>query len=397
MTKSIGVKVLVSITFCLILLNCFAGTGEAAEAGKAEVIKVGIFGPLTGGAAPWGNAWVHGLRLPLEEINNAGGIRVAGKLYKFEVLAYDNKYSTEESLKLTRKLIYGEKVRILCAYGGAVNVALRGMIEKEGVLCFTSSMDDRVPHPDYPLSFNACLSTLPGTQLFVAARKHFPKIKRAANCARDDEVGRSWVKFAQKYMKEGGITPVGAEYFDKSTKDFTPVLLRVIKTNPDLIDLTGWPAGALIKQGRALGYKGYFAHFGDFMKDSTLSVAGKENVAGTLMAYTVDTPQRSAMIEFKKRYIKTLGEPYDSTAFTYPVGDALVAGIRAADSLEARKIAAALTAGTKFKTPLGIAHFGGKEDFGINNQLMNPLPFCRMNADGQAVLIEEYLPKGYLK
>jgi hypothetical protein len=133
------------------------------------------------------------------------------------------------------------------------------------------------------------------------------------------------------------------------------------------------------------------------MKDSTLSVAGKENVEGSLMAYTVDVPQRPAMIKFKKRYIKTLGEPYDSTAFTYPVGDALLAGIRAADSLEPRKIAAALASGIKFETPLGVAHFGGKEDFGINNQLMNPLPFSQMNADGQAVLIEEYLPKGYLK
>ena len=177
MAKSIGVKVGVVVAFYLILLSCFTSTSEAAEATKAEVIKVGIFGPLTGGAAPWGNAWVHGLRLPLEEINNSGGIKVAGKLYKFEVLSYDNKYSTEESLLLAKKLIYGEKVKILCAYGGAINVALRDMCEKEDVLCFTASMDERVPGPAYPLSFNACLSTLPGTQLFAVLRKHFPDIK----------------------------------------------------------------------------------------------------------------------------------------------------------------------------------------------------------------------------
>jgi hypothetical protein len=65
-----------------------AGLFLAATAWGADGVKFGYSGPLSGGAAKYGKNCEAGMIMAMEEINAKGGITVAGKKYKVEVVSW---------------------------------------------------------------------------------------------------------------------------------------------------------------------------------------------------------------------------------------------------------------------------------------------------------------------
>ena len=83
----------------LMVASMFAGCGakDTAEAPAAEgeaapaAIKLGMCGPLTGGAAVYGTAVQAGMQIAVEEINALGGIQ-------FELNYQDDAHDAEKSV-----------------------------------------------------------------------------------------------------------------------------------------------------------------------------------------------------------------------------------------------------------------------------------------------------------
>lgn len=66
-------KVLAVVMAVALIVTCFAACGGNKDNGAKEIV-IGVSGPLTGGAAQYGNAVVNAAKLAVEEINAAGGI-----------------------------------------------------------------------------------------------------------------------------------------------------------------------------------------------------------------------------------------------------------------------------------------------------------------------------------
>ena len=79
---------------CLMVAGMFAGCGAkeeaAAPASDSAAIKLGMCGPLTGGAAVYGTAVQAGMEIAVEEINALGGIQ-------FELNCQDDEHDTEKA------------------------------------------------------------------------------------------------------------------------------------------------------------------------------------------------------------------------------------------------------------------------------------------------------------
>lgn len=67
-------KILAVLVALTLVVTCFAACGGEKKENKANEIVIGISGPLTGGAAQYGNAVVNAAQLAVDEINAAGGI-----------------------------------------------------------------------------------------------------------------------------------------------------------------------------------------------------------------------------------------------------------------------------------------------------------------------------------
>ena len=122
---------------CVLLLTALAGCGsqkESSESGDSgsETIKIGYFGPLTGGTAQAGQAALNGVQIAVNELNEAGG--VLGK--QLEIVSYDDKSSPEEAVKAATKLVQVDKVNAIFGSLHSANVQAAGpVIEESKTLC----------------------------------------------------------------------------------------------------------------------------------------------------------------------------------------------------------------------------------------------------------------------
>jgi len=175
--------------------------------------------------------------------------------------------------------------------------------------------------------------------------------------------------------------------------DFNPVLLRILAQKPDIISVLASPAGSVglvIKQARELGFKGRFIHIGQIDTSVVANIAGKTNVEGTWVHGYVQNPLPEKIKSWQARYTKKYGE-WNATSIDFAnPAFAFVAAVKKAQSLDQKKIAEALQT-VEFENLWGMAHFGGKEYYGIGNQILYPMPFSEVR-DGVANLVVQLAP-----
>src|SRR5450759_5185647 len=85
----------------------------AGAANAQEMLKIGMIGDLSGAAAVWGKAVQGGVELAAKETNAAGGLKVGGKTYKIEVIAYDDQYNAAKAVTAANRLIDQDGVKFV--------------------------------------------------------------------------------------------------------------------------------------------------------------------------------------------------------------------------------------------------------------------------------------------
>ena len=83
-------KVLAMLMAALMVAAMFTGCGSKKAAGSSDAIKIGMCGPLTGGAAVYGTAVQAGMEIAVEEVNAKGGLQ-------FELNCQDDEHDTEKA------------------------------------------------------------------------------------------------------------------------------------------------------------------------------------------------------------------------------------------------------------------------------------------------------------
>ena len=121
-----AVSLLLALTMALSLTAC-GGSKDASKdtqsgtktasgensSGDAETIKIGLCQPFTGSVAVAGEYSRRGVDLAVEQINDAGGFEVGGKMYKIEIVEEDNEGKPEITNNAYNKLIGQDKVKAI--------------------------------------------------------------------------------------------------------------------------------------------------------------------------------------------------------------------------------------------------------------------------------------------
>jgi branched-chain amino acid transport system substrate-binding protein len=365
----------------------------AAPSGAADVIKFGISTPLSGPAAPWGIPHKNATELIFDEVNAQGGLDVGGKKYKLEVIAYDHKYVIAEGVATVNRLIAKDGVKYISILGGAVAKANEEAINESGSLGLTLAYAEGLVSPKNSLTFQ-CFPAPPETTTFWKwIKEKHPQIKRIASIAPNDDTGWWSVKVETTYVQKLGYDVVAKEYFERVMTDFNPILLRLLAQKPDAISVMASPAGSvglIVKQARELGFKGRFVALHQIDSSVVANIAGRENTEGMWVHGYVQTPLPDKLKSWQQRYTKKFGE-WNATSidFTNPAF-AFVAAVRKAQSLDPKKIAEAMRT-VEFDNLWGKAHFGGKDYYGIGQQIIYPMPFSEVR-DGVATLLLQLPP-----
>ena len=293
-------------------------TMAGAVYAKNPVLKIGFVGVTSGPAASWGISNQRSMETSASWINETGGVKIGGTTYDVEIVAFDDQKDPKRAIAGMEKMA---QEGIHYVVGPNVDdgaAAVRPVAEKKGIMYFPYAF----PKSLYvkPAS-NAVLGMVANYQSGPAIYKYLMKdkgIKSVAFVAANESDPLSQRVGGVAAAKALGLKVVSDNVtYQVDTTDFTPVLLPVVKSKPDLLVLSGAsPANTpqLIRSARELGYTGLIST--ETAQDANVLKEGAGNLAnGFISVGGASTPDLASdkMRDFVKRYTKKFGEYNDES------------------------------------------------------------------------------------
>lgn len=309
----------------------------AGAAMAQQVVHIGFSGPLSGGAAKYGQEVLDGMQMGAADVNQAG-IEVAGKKIRFEIVPLDDKYNPSETAINARRLAQEQQaaVVLLPHSGGGFAVQTSNEQQKLLLLSYTSvpqiSARGNKLTVRIPPEFTSYLNSFIKYEMATYGRK-------VALAATDTDYGKVWVAaFKPAWEAAGGtIVADNAMSYNRAT-DFYSGVSRVLATKPDVMFIGGpsEPTGLIVQQARELGFKGGFIVMDQAKLDEVAKVTGGyaplNGAIGVLPLANDETPNAKAFVE---RFRKSHGgrDPSQEVSLNYTAVYATALAMKLAGSV----------------------------------------------------------------
>ncbi|MBK5243319.1 ABC transporter substrate-binding protein [Clostridium sp.] len=364
MKKKISILLATLMIGTLGLSGCGKETVENVTTG-GDVIKIGVFEPLTGANAGGG-------ALELE------GIKLANKLYpevlgkKVELVILDNKSDKVEAANAAARLVDKEKVTaIIGSWGSSLSMAAGDIIKKGKIPTMGTSCTNPLVTKGNDYYFRVCfIDPFQGT---VMANYAFSTLK-AKKVAIVQEVSNDYAIGLAKYFTDSFIKLTGDQNsivavtnYNTGDQDFTAQLTNLKAKNPDVIFAPGnfTESALVIKQARQLGITAPFIG-GDTWETPAFLEIGKEAVEGSTFStfFATEKPITKESQVFLDAYRKEYDgkEPAAVTALAYDAYIILLDGIKRVGVADSVKLRDELTNTKDFQGAAGVVNFDENRD-----------------------------------
>lgn len=324
-------------------------------AAEPDVIKIGVFQPMTGALAAGGEQTWEGIELAKEEVNE-----VLGK--PIEVVLVDNKSEKVEAANAMARLIDAEGVvGVVGSYGSSLSMAGGEVSEKAGIPVMGCSPTNPLVTKGKDYYFRVCF--IDPFQGAVMANYAVNDVgaKTAAiiqDVAQDYSVALSYF-FREKFIELTGDSKsiVAFTSYQTGDQDFTAQLTNAISKNPDVIFSSGYygEAALLARQARELGYEGVLLG-GDAWDAPELIEIGGDAAEGLVFSTHYDpegatTPTSKKFVDlYEAKYERA---PNAFAALGYDAYMLLVDAIERAGSTDGDAIRDAIAETEKFEGVTG--------------------------------------------
>lgn len=313
-------KKIFSFLFTLALLFSLAACsgGNSAQTAQNEptsapapvnnVFKVGSIGPVTGGAAVYGQAVKNAIQIAVDEVNSNGGINN----YQIEYLFQDDEHDAEKSVNAYNALKdWGMQILIgTVTSSPCISVADKTYADNMFQITPSGSAVDCAANPNV---FRMCFSD-PNQGIASAQYINDNNLAKKVGIIYDASDVYStgiYEKFLQE-SKGKNYEIVAEEQFTADSKtDFTTQLTKIKSAGADLVFLPFYynEAALVLNQANAMGYKPTF--FGCDGMDGILTLENFDTkLAEGLMLLTpfISNATDDLTINFVNKYKSKYGE-----------------------------------------------------------------------------------------
>ena len=371
LNKKLNKKISVVIALMLVTVLAFSGcakpapqSAEQPAPAEADVIKIGVFEPLTGANAAGGAIELEGVKLANELYPT-----VLGK--KVELVIVDNKSDKVEAASAAARLIEKEKVSaIIGSWGSSLSMAAGDAVKTAKIPAVGASCTNPLVTLNNDYYFRVCfIDPFQGT---VMANYAINKLgaKKAAiiqEVSSDYSVGLA--KFFTDSFKELTGDPnaiVGSASYNTGDQDFTAQLTNIKQLNPDVIFAPGnfTESAMLMKQAKQLGINIPILG-GDTWETPEFIDIGQDAVEGAVFStfFTSEVPITEKSKEFLDAYRKKYNqEPASVTALGFDAYLVILDAIERANSTDSVAIRDAIAQTTDFMGAAGIITLDGNGD-----------------------------------
>ncbi|MDR0388091.1 MAG: ABC transporter substrate-binding protein [Treponema sp.] len=333
----------IALILALPALSVFAGGGQ--QAGTAgDVIKIGVFEPMTGANAAGGAMEVEGIRLA-NELNPT--VEVAGKTYKVELVVVDNKSDKVEAANAVQRLVDRDKVQIILGSWGSSLAMAGGEVAKDAhipVIGLSCTNPLVTAGNDY--YFRVCfIDPFQGT---VMANYAFRDLN-AKTAVIVQEVSNDYSVGLAKFFSDNFKALTGnanavltTVNYNTGDQDFSAQLTSIRSLNPDVIFAPGnyTESALVIRQARELGISVPIIG-GDTWETPEFIDVGGERVEGAVFStffaseHAASPVAETFLREYRSRYNK---EPAAVTALGYDGYLVALDAVKRAGSVDPQKI-----------------------------------------------------------
>ena len=343
-----------------LMILMFTACGKKQSAEESNVIKIGVFEPVTGanaGGAKW-------------EIE---GIKLANKLYpevlgkKIELVIVDNKSDKVEAANAAARLVDKEKVAaIIGSYGSSLSMAGGETFKNAKVPAVAASATNPMVTVGNDFYSRVCfIDPFQGT---VMANYAFNQLK-AKKVAIVQEVSNDYAVGLAKFFTDDFKKLTGDDKsiltvanYNTGDTDFTAQLTNIKELNPDVIFAPGnfTESAALIKQARQLGITVPIIGGDTWETQEFVDIGGKE-VEGAIFSTFFDaakpaTKETEKFLQaFKKEFPDK--EPAGVSALGYDAYLLIIEAIKRANSTDPEKIKEEINKTKDFMGAAGVVNF----------------------------------------
>jgi len=277
---------------------------------KKENIRIGIFLPMTGGVAAYGQMEWAGIKIAREMMPTVLGRNV-------ELFLVDEKSDRIEAANAVDRLISKNKVHAIIGSATSSNtMAGAAIAEKAGIPLVSPTATDPRLTQNKKYIFRVCfIDTFQGE---MAAKYAFDKLKARTAALLIDVAQDACValgnEFKKNFTKKGGKI-VQATQCQSGDQDFTAQLAAIKAAKPDVLYLPNYyTEDALIcKQAAEVGLKTTIMSSDGAQAPELISIGGKA-VEGFILTGHFEKNAVTSKIgkDFLRRYVKGTGSEVGS-------------------------------------------------------------------------------------
>ncbi len=351
-------KKIISLTVAsLLMILALVGCGKKESPADSNVIKIGVFEPVTGanaGGAKW-------------EIE---GIKLANKLYpevlgkKVELVIVDNKSDKVEAANAASRLVDKENVNaVIGSYGSSLSIAGGEIFKNAKIPAVGASCTNPMVTLDNEYYSRVCfIDPFQGTVManYAFGKLNAKKVAIVQEVSNDYAVGLAKF-FTDSFKKLTGDDKsiVAVANYNTGDTDFSAQLTNIKALNPDVIFAPGnfTESAALTKQARELGITAPIIGGDTWETPEFIDIGGKA-VEGVIFSTFFDAAKPATsetekfIAEFKKAFPDK--EPAGVSALGYDAYLLIIDAIKRANSADPEKIKEAINQTKDFMGASGI-------------------------------------------
>lgn len=324
-------------------LACASAIALAATGAQAaETVTIGFTGPLSGGAALYGQNTLEGLQMAAKEINDKGGFKVGGETYEINLVSLDDKYAPSQAAVNGKRLVQQYNAPVIFTPHSGGTFALQAFNQRDDFLVMSYTSVPTVTEKGNELTVR-----IPPT--FTGYMKPFTKIAMAENGKKvaianaTHDYAKYWTKaFVPTWEAMGGTVVADNPMDYNKSADFYTGVSKVLAEKPDVLFIGGAsePTALVAKQARQLGFKGGFVIMDQAkMGEMSKIIGGYKMLEGSVGVVPLTMYEEQGAKDFVAKYHKQNDgkDPTTEVAYNYFAMHAVVQAMKEAGTVEDSK------------------------------------------------------------
>lgn len=348
-------------------------------------VRIGFLTPLSGPEEYWGRPGLDGCRIWVDWINERGGLMVAGKRHRVEIVAHDSAADPGATLEAAHDMVERQRVRLILTLGGdSFAPALRYLMERRALVAtlLPSDLSPDTPYLIAPAEVHP-LFNVTGVDWLARSR---PQARRVALCSQADSLGLPSLAVYRAAFSAAGRQMVSEIRYAPDTQDAGGIVAALLAAQPDVLC---WCSSAppmmqaLTEAAHAQGFAGQIlaCTADDYPRMiARTSAAFMENY--TFQFPDFDDPMLADTAFFFRRpgaffdtYNSRFPGEWSAVSWEYAsILDLWHNAVEIADTTEPVSVLAAMKRGRQMPHAFGPAEWWGEDIFGIDNALVGDWP-----------------------